>query len=58
LRRLGGLAYEPFGVGVIGSVQDDGPGVADVAGAAVVDVGGGVQADPGMAMIVVVPGEE
>ena len=32
--------------------------VADGLGSAVVDVGGGVQAQPGVAMLLVVPGEE
>jgi hypothetical protein len=48
------LADEPFGVGGVGGVEGSGAFVAHGLGGAVVDVGGGVQAEPGMAMLVVV----
>jgi hypothetical protein len=52
------LAGEAFGVGVVGGGQDSGaPGLYDC-GPAVVDVGGGVQSEPAVAMLVVIPGEE
>ncbi len=41
----GWSADEPFGVGVVGGVKDDAALGADGVGGAVVDVGGGVQAD-------------
>ena len=45
-------------MGVVGGVQDLGAPGLDGCGAAVVDVGGGVQAEPAVAVLVVVPGEE
>ena len=56
--RGGGLADEALGVGVVGGGQDAGALGLDGCGAAVVDVGGGVQAEPAVAVLVVVPGEE
>jgi hypothetical protein len=52
------LADEPFGVRGVGAGQDLGPSGPDGVGAAVVDVGGGVQPDPGVPVLVVVPAEE
>jgi hypothetical protein len=57
-RRRGWLADEPFWVGGEGSVQDGGSGAGDLLGAAVVDVGGGEQRDPAVAVLGVVPAEE
>ena len=57
-RRGGWLADEPFRAGGIGGGQGDGAGGGDVASPAVVDVGGGVQRDAGVAMLIVLPGEE
>jgi len=51
------LAGEAFGVGVAGGGQDLGAPGPD-GGPAVVDVGGGVQAEPPVAVIVVVPEEK
>jgi hypothetical protein len=45
-------------VGGIGGVQDLGALGLDGRGVAVVDVGGGVQAEAAVAVVVVVPGEE
>jgi hypothetical protein len=45
-------------MGVVGGGQDLGAAGLDGCGAAVVDVGGGVQAEPAVAVLVVVPGEE
>ncbi len=42
----------------VGGVQDAGTGALDLARVPVVDVGGGVQRDAGMAVLMVVPGEE
>ena len=53
-----GLADEPFGVGGVGGGEHVRPGGLDGLGAAGVDVGGGVQAQPGMAVFLVIPGEE
>ncbi len=41
-----------------GSIQDGGAGAGDLLGAAVVDVGGGEQRDPAVAVLQVVPAEE
>src|ERR1700722_7513438 len=57
-RRCGRLADEALGVGVVGGVQDLGACSPDGRGVAVVDVGGSVQAEPAVAVAVVVPGEE
>ena len=57
-RRGWRFADEAFGVGVVGGVQDLGAVGPDGCGLAVVDVGGGVQAEPAVMMLVVVPGEE
>ena len=54
-RRLGWVSDEPFGVGPVGVVEHGGALVAHDLGGAVVDIGGGVQAQPGMAMLLVVP---
>ena len=56
--RCGWLADEALGVGEVGGVQDLGACGPDGRGVAVVDVGGGVQAEPAVAVLVVVPGEE
>ena len=56
-RRGWRFAGEAFGVGVVGGVQDLGAAGLDGCGASVVDVGG-VQAEPAVAVLVVVPGEE
>ena len=45
-------------MGVVGGVQDLGAAGLDGCGLAVVDVGGGVQAEAAVAVLVVVPGEE
>ena len=45
-------------MGVVGGGQDLGASGLDRCGAAVVDVGGGVEAEPAVAVLVVVPGEE
>ena len=42
----------------MGGAQDADSGLVDGVGAAVVDVGGGVQADPGVPVLVGVPAEE
>ena len=52
------LADEPFRVGGVGGGEVVRPGGLDGLGTAVVDIGGGVQAQPGMAVFLVVPGEE
>jgi|ERR1022692_546453 hypothetical protein len=54
----GRAAYEPFWVGMVGGGQY--PGAAGLRGCcpAVVDVGGGVQAEAAVAVDVVVPAEE
>ena len=49
---------ESFGVGGVGGVEDGLAVGADGGGAAVVDVGGGVQGDAGVAVVVVVVVEE
>src|SRR5450755_2263773 len=43
---------------LVGGGKDAGPGSPDGGSAAVVDVGGGVQAEAAVAVLVVVPGEE
>ena len=50
--------HESFGVCGVGGVEHTGAFVADDGGGAVVHVGGNVQAEPGMAVFVVVPAEE
>ena len=52
------VADEPFGVLRVGVGEDGGPVLVDGVGVAVVDVGGGVHADAGVAVGVVVPAEE
>ena len=52
------LADEAFRVGVVSDVQDDGALLAHGVGASMVDVGGGVQAQTAVTVLVVVPGEE
>jgi hypothetical protein len=52
------VADEPFRVGGEGGGEHVRPGGLDGLGAAIVDIGGGVQAQRRMAMLVVVPGEE
>ena len=49
---------EPLGMGEVGGGQHLGPGFLDGCGPAVVDVGGGVQAESAVTVLVVVPGEE
>ena len=58
LGRCWWLADEPLGVGGVGGLQHPGPLGADLLGPAVVEVGGGVEPDPGVAMLGVVPAEE
>ncbi len=57
-RRGGWLGDEALGVSGVGGVQDLGAGGPDGRGVAVVDVGGGVQAEAAVAVVVVVPAEE
>ena len=45
-------------MGLVGGVQDLGPAGLDSCGLAVVDVGGGVQAEAAVTVLVVVPAEE
>ena len=47
--------HESFGVCGVGGVEHTGAFLADDGGGAVVHVGGNVQAEPGMAVFVVVP---
>ena len=49
---------ESVGVGGVGGVEGTGPFGADLDGGAVVERGGGVEADAGVAVLVVVVGEE
>jgi hypothetical protein len=49
---LGWLADEPFRSGLVGGIEDPPSGLADRGRLAVVDVGGGVQPDPRMPMLV------
>ena len=44
-------------MGCVSSLEDLAPSGLDEQGPAVVDLGGGVEADPGVAVLVVVPGE-
>jgi hypothetical protein len=57
-RRCGWLADEALGMLLVGGCEDAGSCGLDGAGASVVDVGGGVQAEAAVAVLVVVPGEE
>ena len=52
------LADEAFGVGEVCGSQDLGAPGPDEPSPPVMDVGGGVQAEPAVPMVVVVPGEE
>jgi hypothetical protein len=54
----GWFADETLGVRGVGRVEDLASPVPDELGAAVVDVGGGVKPDAGVAVVVVVPAEE
>ena len=45
-------------MGGVGALEHPGPFLPGLLGSAVVDVGGGMQAQPGVVMFVVVPGEE
>ena len=56
--RGGGFADEALGVGAVGGGQDLGAFGLDGGGVPVVDIGCGVQAQPAVAVLVVVPGEE
>ena len=58
LRRFGRFADEPFRVFGVGGVEYAGTLVADGLGQAVVDVSGGMQAQPAVAMFIVIPTEE
>ena len=58
LRWFGRLADEPFRACGVGGVEYAGTLVADCLGQAVVDVGGGMKGQPGVAMFIVVPTEE
>ena len=53
-----GWCWTNLSVGGVGGGQDLGPGRADGADAGVVDVGGSVHPDPGVAVLVVVPAVE
>lgn len=53
LRRFWGFADEPFRVFGVGGVEYAGTLVADCLGQAVVDVSGGMQAQPAVAMFIV-----
>ena len=55
---MGWCADESFGMGVVGGGEHDAALGADCRGGAVVDIGGSVQAQAAVAMVVVVPGEE
>jgi hypothetical protein len=52
------VADEALGMGVVGGGQDAGALGLDGCGVAVVDVSGGVQAEPAVAVLVVIPAEE
>jgi hypothetical protein len=52
------VADEPFGVCVVGGVQDPAALGTHRVGEPVVNVRGGVQPEPAVAMLVVVPAEE
>ena len=54
----GGLFDEALGIGVEGVVEGPLSGGVDVVGLAVVDLVGGHEAEAGMVMVLVVPGEE
>jgi len=58
LRWLGRFADEPFRVCGVGGIEHACAVVPDCLGQAVVDVGGGLQDQPGVAVFVVVPTEE
>lgn len=57
-RRFGDAIDEPHPVSGKGVQQHRAPGLIDSMSAAVVDVFGGVQSDPGMMMLTVVPIEK
>src|SRR3954453_18523607 len=57
-RRFGRFADEPFRVCGVGGVEYAGALVTDCLGEAVVDVGGGMQAQPGVAGFIVIPTEK
>ena len=52
------MVSESFGVGAVGGVEDELSAGSDGGGSPVVDVGGGMQPDAGVAMLVVVVIEE
>jgi hypothetical protein len=56
--RLWWLADEPFRLRLLCVGEHGGARVTDSLGGAVVDVSGSVQAQPAVAMFVVIPGEE
>lgn len=56
--RVGGLFTKRSGWGGVGGVEDDGALLADSLGSPVVKVGGCVEPDAGVAVLVVVPAEE
>ena len=56
--RLGRSAHEPFGVCGVGGVEDDPAPLAYGFGSPVVNVGGGVEANAGVTVLVVVPAKE
>ena len=58
IRGGAGSSAESFGAGGVGGVENDLALRADGGGAAVVDVGGGVEPDAGVAVLVVVVIEE
>ena len=57
-RRHRCLVDEALGMGCVGGIEDPGSLLTDLDGGAEVDRGGGVQADPGMAVVMVVVLEE
>lgn len=58
LGRFGRFSDEPFGVCGVGGVEYAGALVANCLGHAVMDVSSGMQAQPAVAMFIVVPTEE
>ena len=57
-RWLGRLLDEAFGIGAEGVIEGSLSGGVDIVGLAVVDLVGSHEADPGMVVVLVVPGEE
>ena len=57
-RWLGRLLDEAFGIGAEGVIEGSLSGGVDIVGLAVVDLVGRHEADPGMVVVLIVPGEE